>query len=418
MLFERKTYLQKLIKAQGNRMIKIVTGIRRCGKSFLLFHIFRQYLMNQGVLPNHFIGLELDDRKNRKLLDPDNLLEYINNHLVHDGKTNYVILDEVQLVDDFVSVLLSLTHMDDVETFVSGSNSKFLSSDVVTEFRGRGWEIRLHPLSFSEYYEAVGGSEEKALAQYYRFGGLPGVINEEDEEGKSAYLQSIYETTYLRDVIERNHLRNEETMNKLVRVLASDIGASSNPSRIARTFKSQEQISVDPSTIADYIRCLKDAFIIDEALRYNVKGRKYIGTETKYFFEDLGVRNILINFRQEEHNHLMENAIYNELKARGCAVDVGLVEVWEQDSNGTTVRKNLEVDFVVNRMPKRVYIQSAYDLPTREKTLQEQRPLTSISDNFRKVIIIGRQCHPWINDEGVNIVSIYDFLLRKDDILT
>ena len=413
MEFSRKLYLQKLVRADGNGMIKIVTGIRRCGKSYLLFNIFRNYLLSQGVQEDHIIGLALDDRENKKLLNPDRLLDYINNHIVKDGKKNYVILDEVQLVDDFVSVLLSMTHKQNVETYVSGSNSKFLSKDVVTEFRGRGWEIRVHPLSFAEYFEGVGGDYRKALYDYYRYGGLPHVALLATEDEKKQYLQSVFETTYLKDVIERNHLRNPEGMCKLIQVLASCIGSCTNPNNIVNTFMSGEKLTIAPATIENYLEHLQDAFIISEAQRYDVKGRKYIGSASKYYFEDLGIRNMLINFRQQEDTHIMENVIYNELCMRGCSVDVGQVEVWETTPDGKRLRKNLEVDFVVNNPPQRMYIQSALVLPDREKTEKEQRPLVNIPDHFRKIIILGNDFQRgWIDDEGVEIVSMEDFLLK------
>ncbi|MGN0187361.1 MAG: ATP-binding protein [Paludibacteraceae bacterium] len=415
MEFSRKSYLQKLVRADGNGMIKIVTGIRRCGKSYLLFNIFRNYLLSQGVQEDHIIGLALDERENKKLLNPDRLLDYISRHIVKDGKKNYVILDEVQLVDDFVSVLLSMTHKQNVETYVSGSNSKFLSKDVVTEFRGRGWEIRVHPLSFAEYFEGVGGDYRKALYDYYRYGGLPHVALLTTEDEKKQYLQSVFETTYLKDVIERNHLRNPEGMRKLIQVLASCIGSCTNPNNIVNTFMSGEKLTIASATIENYLEHLQDAFIISEAQRYDVKGRKYIGSASKYYFEDLGIRNMLINFRQQEDTHIMENVIYNELCQRGCSVDVGQVEVWETTPEGKRLRKNLEVDFVVNNPPQRMYIQSAFVLQDREKTEKEQRPLVNIPDHFRKIIILGNDFQRgWIDDEGVEIVSMEDFLLKPN----
>ena len=415
MEFSRRSYLQKLVRADGNGMIKIVTGVRRCGKSYLLFNIFRNFLLSQGVAENHIIGLALDDRANKKLLDPDKLLDYIEAHIVNDGKKNYVILDEVQLVDEFISVLLSLTHKQNVETYVSGSNSRFLSKDVVTEFRGRGWEIRMHPLSFAEFYEGVGGDYQQALFDFYRCGGLPHVATLETEEEKKQYLQSVFETTYLKDVIERNHLRNPEGMRKLIQVLASCIGSCTNPNNIVNTFMSGEKLTISSAAIGNYLKYLQDAFIISEAQRYDVKGRKYIGTASKYYFEDLGIRNMLINFRQQEDTHIMENVIYNELRVRGYSVDVGQVEVWETTPEGKRVRKNLEVDFVANNPPQRIYIQSAFVLLDRAKTQQEQRPLVHIPDHFRKVIILGNDFQRgWIDDEGVQIISMKDFLLNPE----
>ena len=415
MEFSRKSYLQKLVRADGNGMIKIVTGIRRCGKSYLLFEIFRNYLLSQGVAEDHIIGLALDDLQNKKLLNPERLLDYIDSHIVHDGKKSYVILDEVQLVDNFVGVLLSLGHMKNVETYVSGSNSKFLSKDVVTEFRGRGWEIRVRPLSFAEYYEGVGGDYRKALFDYYRYGGLPHVALLKTEEEKKQYLQTVFETTYLKDVIERNHLRNPEGMRRLIQVLASCIGSCTNPNNIVNTFMSGEQLVISPAAIGHYLEHLQDAFIISEAQRYDVKGRKYIGSASKYYFEDLGIRNMLLNFRQQEDTHIMENVIYNELRLRGYSVDVGQVEIWETTPEGKRIRKNLEVDFVVNNPPQRMYIQSAFVLQDNEKTRKEERPLVNIPDHFRKIIILGNDFQRgWIDDEGVEIVSMEDFLLKTD----
>ena len=415
MEFSRRSYLQKLVRADGNGMIKIVTGVRRCGKSYLLFNIFRNFLLSQGVAENHIIGLALDDRANKKLLAPDKLLDYIEAHIVNDGKKNYVILDEVQLVDEFISVLLSLTHKQNVETYVSGSNSRFLSKDVVTEFRGRGWEIRVHPLSFAEFYEGVGGDYQQALFDFYRYGGLPHVATLETEEEKKQYLQSVFETTYLKDVIERNHLRNPEGMRKLMQVLASCIGSCTNPNNIVNTFMSGEKLTISSAAIGNYLEYLQDAFIISEAQRYDVKGRKYIGTASKYYFEDLGIRNMLINFRQQEDTHITENVIYNELCMRGYSVDVGQVEVWGTTPEGKRVRKNLEVDFVANNPPQRIYIQSAFVLSDRTKTQQEQRPLVHIPDHFRKVIILGNDFQRgWIDDEGVQIISMKDFLLNPE----
>lgn len=414
MEFNRGFYLQKLISASKNDMIKIITGIRRCGKSYLLFEIFRNYLLSQGVQEDHIIGLALDDNHNKSLRNPDKLLEYIDNHLVQDGQTSYVILDEVQMVDDFVGVLLSMTHKKNVQTYVSGSNSKFLSKDVVTEFRGRGWEIRVYPLSFAEYYEAIGGDKVEALNDYYTYGGLPAVAKMETPEEKETYLRDVYRTIYLKDIIEHNHLHNEEGLEDIFRVLSSSMGTAVNPTKIANTFKSEAKIKISANTIAKYIEYLKDAFLVSEALRYDIKGRKYIGANSKYYFEDPGVRNAILGFRQIEFSHMMENVLYNELCARGYSVDVGLVEIWERDEEGKTVRIKVEVDYVVNRGSQRIYIQSAYMLPDKEKSDQEQRPLTNISDNFRKVIISGDFTKGFYNDEGIYRIGVFNFLLDRE----
>ena len=414
MEFNRDLYLQKLISASNNDMIKIVTGIRRCGKSYLLFEIFHNYLLSQGVKEDHIIGLALDDNRNKALRDPDKLLEYIDSHLIHDGQTSYVILDEVQMVDDFVGVLLSMTHMRNVQTYVSGSNSKFLSKDVVTEFRGRGWEIRVRPLSFAEYYEGVGGDKRDALEDYYTYGGLPAVAKLNTPEEKEAYLKDVYRAIYLKDIIERNHLQNEEGLEEIFRVLASSMGTAVNPTKIANTFKSVANIKISTHTITKYIEHLKDAFLVSEALRYDVKGRKYIGSDSKFYFEDPGVRNAIIGFRQVEYSHMMENVLYNELCARGYSVDVGLVEIWEKNEEGKIVHKRIEVDYVINRGSQRIYVQSAYSMPDEEKLDQEQRPLIKINDSFRKIIISGEHKGKFYNEEGVLRIGVFEFLLDRE----
>ena len=414
MEFNRDLYLQKLISASNNDMIKIVTGIRRCGKSYLLFEIFHNYLLSQGVKEDHIIGLALDDNRNKALRDPDKLLEYIDSHLIHDGQTSYVILDEVQMVDDFVGVLLSMTHMRNVQTYVSGSNSKFLSKDVVTEFRGRGWEIRVRPLSFAEYYEGVGGDKRDALEDYYTYGGLPAVAKLNTPEEKETYLKDVYRAIYLKDIIERNHLQNEEGLEEIFRVLASSMGTAVNPTKIANTFKSVANIKISTHTITKHIEHLKDAFLVSEALRYDVKGRKYIGSDSKFYFEDPGVRNAIIGFRQVEYSHMMENVLYNELCARGYSVDVGLVEIWEKNEEGKIVHKRIEVDYVINRGSQRIYVQSAYSMPDEEKRDQEQRPLIKINDSFRKIIISGEHKGKFYNEEGVLRIGVFEFLLDRE----
>lgn len=393
-----------------------MTGGRRCGKSFLLFNIFHNYLIESGVAADHIIELSLDDRRSRLLRDPDILLDYIDNHIVKDGKTHYVILDEVQLVDEFVEVLLSLMHTPQLEVFVSGSNSKFLSKDVVTEFRGRGQEIRVWPLSFYEYFNAVGGNREEAWNLYYTYGGLPQVLLLATPREKKEYLNNIYELTYINDVIERNKLRNTDGLRQIVRVLASSIGSSTNAKRICNTFQSKEGLIIIDKTVRDYVSYLQNAFMIEEALRYNVKGRKYIGTETKYYFCDLGLRAAALNFRQQEETHIMENIIYNELRSRGYLVDVGFVEAWQTDSEGKRKRQNLEVDFVVNNGADRIYIQSAFRMPTIDKEEQEQRSLLKINDSFRKIVIVWDNIMRKVNDDGIITMSLMEFLLDKNSL--
>lgn len=416
MIITRQKYLDMLVAGQGNGLVKIVTGGRRCGKSFLLFQIFHKYLLQHGVDEEHLIEVSLDDRRNRKLCNPDALLDYLDARIKSDGKTNFIFLDEIQLVDDFIGVLLSLMHTPNTEVYVSGSNSKFLSKDVVTEFRGRGQEIRIWPLSFSEYYGAVGGERSQAWKDYYTFGGLPQILSLGTERAKRSYLRDIYEVTYIKDIVERNKIKVPEGLRELVRILASGIGSSTNPTRICNTFQSVSQLQITDKTINEYISDIQDAFLIEEALRYDVKGRKYIGTETKYYFCDLGLRNIVLNLRQQEETHIMENVIYNELRMRGYLVDVGLVECWTTDENGKRKRSKLEVDFVVNNGPERVYIQSAFNMPTKDKEKQERRSLINIADNFRKVIVVKDDIKRKIDDDGVVTIGLFDFLLDEQSI--
>ena len=411
MIIARDKYLRQLIEARGNGMVKIVTGMRRSGKSFLLMTLFHQYLIEQGVVEDHIIEISLDNRKNKPLRNPDALLERIDHLIQSDGQMYYVILDEVQLVDDFVEVLLSLMQDKRLDVYVSGSNSRFLSKDVVTEFRGRGDEIHLFPLSFAEYYVAIGGDKHEAWKEYYTYGGLPQILQIDNEEKKINYLLDLYELTYIKDIIERNHLRNVEGLRALVRVLASNIGSSTNPKRIGDTFQTVEHIPMKDSTIRDYIKYLQDAYMIEEALRYDVKGRKYIGTETKYYFADMGLRAAILNFRQQEETHIMENIIYNELRMRGYRVDVGLVETWKTNAEGKNIRVPLEVDFVVNRGAERIYIQSAFRMPTDDKVAQEKRSLLNTNDNFRKIIIVGDDIKRKTDEQGIITMSLYDFLL-------
>ena len=411
MIIPRDKYLQQLVAAESNGMVKIVTGIRRSGKSFLLMTLFHQYLIEHGVQENHIIEISLDNRKSKHLRQPDTLLSYIDEKIQTDGLTHYVILDEVQLVEDFVEVLLSLMQDRRLDVYVSGSNSKFLSKDVVTEFRGRGDEIHVYPLSFSEYYAVVGGDKRDAWKDYYTYGGLPQVVLMESEEKKVNYLTDLFELTYLKDIIERNHLRNVNGLRTLIRILASGIGTPTNPKRIANTFQSAENVSIKDSTIRDYIGYLQDAFLIEEALRYDVKGRKYIGTETKYYFSDMGVRAAILNLRQQEETHIMENIIYNELRMRGYRVDVGIVETWTTNADKKTKRQTLEIDFVVNKGAERIYIQSAYRMPSEDKEKQEKRSLLSVNDTFRKIIIVDEDIKRKTDEQGINTISLLEFLL-------
>ena len=418
MIFGRKVYLDYLTSCEGNGMIKIITGIRRCGKSFLLFTLYKQLLLERGISADHIIELNLEDRRNKRLRDPDALLEWIDRKMEDNSSIRsstdkyYILLDEVQLVPEFEDVLNSYLHVPNAEVFVTGSNAKFLSKDVITEFRGRGWEIRVRPLSFQEYYEAKGGEKDERLMEYYRYGGLPGAALLNSSEEKEAYLKEVFETVYLKDVVQRNHLRNADGLQVLVRVLASGMGSSMNVRKIANTFKTEAGMDISANTISKYLEHLEDAFIISEALRYNVKGRKYIGTDTKYYFEDMGVRNAVLGFRQVEETHAMENVLYNELCRRHYQVDVGQVDIWGKDAEGKTCKKQLEVDFVVNRFSERVYIQSALRISDHEKEQQEQASLLNINDAFKKVIIVGGYHIPHYNENGVHVIGLYDLLLK------
>lgn len=416
MVIKRDRYLDKLIAGRGNGLIKIVTGVRRCGKSFLLFNLFHNYLVEQGVDVGHIIEISFDDRRSLPLRNPDALLDYIDAKVAGDDSKYYVILDEVQLVDEFVEVLLSLMHNPQLDVYASGSNSKFLSKDVVTEFRGRGDEIRLWPLSFSEYYEAFGGDRAQVWRDYFTFGGLPQVALFDGKEKKTEYLHNLYELTYLKDIVERHHLRNQEGLRQLIQILASGIGSSTNPKRISDTFKSVENVSISHNTIRDYIGYLQDSFLVEEALRYNVKGRKYIGAETKYYFSDLGLRGAILDFRQQEENHIMENIIYNELRMRGFQVDVGLVQTWKADSDGNSIRCNLEIDFVANKGYQRYYIQSAFAMTDDEKKRQEESSLKMLKDAFKRIIVVRDDIVPYYNNNGFLMIGLFDFLLNPNSL--
>ncbi len=416
MIFKRKKYLDKLVASQENGLVKIVTGGRRCCKSFLLFNLFHQYLIESGVDEKHIIELSIDELKNKPLRDPEKLLEYIDSNIDKEGGKSFVILDEVQLVDDFVEVLLTLMHHPYLEVYVSGSNSKFLSKDVVTEFRGRGDEVRVWPLSFAEYYEEIRGDRTKAWRDYYTFGGLPQVTLMNDNESKIQFLRNLYELTYLKDIIDRNRLRNETGMRQLVQILSSCIGSSTNPKRISNTFKSVENVSISHNTIKEYIDFLQDAFLIEEALRYDVKGRKYIGSESKYYFAEMGLRNAVLGFRQLEENHIMENVVYNELRMRGFLVDVGMVETWKKTKDGGNTRNNLEIDFVANKGNMRYYIQSAFAISDEEKREQELASLKNVKDAFKRIVVMRNDIMPYHDDNGFLVIGLLDFLLNPNSL--
>lgn len=411
----RDKYLRDLINRMNNGMIKVVTGIRRSGKSYLLFKLFYEYLLSQGVLESHIIKIELDQRKNRIYRDPDVILDYIET-LIEDDKQYYILLDEVQMLNDFEEVLNSLLHISNVDIYVTGSNSKFLSKDVITEFRGRGDEIHVFPLTFKEFMQVYDGDMYRGFADYIVYGGLPLISTMKTETQKVNYLTNLFNETYLKDIIERNHIEKTQELENLINVLASAIGSLTNPPKIQATFKSSIGSAISINTIRQYIEYLEDAFIISKAQRYNVKGRKYIGTPLKYYFEDIGLRNARLGFRQVEETHLMENIIYNELRYRGYSVDVGVVEKREMSENGKQIRKALEIDFVANLGSQRYYIQSALSMPTAEKQIQEKTSLINVADSFKKIIIVKDIVNVKRDENGIVTMSIYDFLLKENSL--
>ena len=415
MRIERNRYLNQLKSARHNGLVKVITGLRRCGKSYLLFTLFHDFLLNEGVEENHIIEIALDDLDNLELRNPQSLLSYVRSRLV-DGKMHYVILDEIQLVPNFVEVLNSLLHDRNVDVYVTGSNSRLLSSDIATEFRGRGFVIQLYPLTFSEFLPAYDGDKDDAWEEYYTYGGLPLVMNIDGDKGKSDYLSNLYETVYLADVKERHGIRNSSEFKELIQVMASVVGFPVNPLKLSNTFKSEKHSKIASSTISRYLDYLTDAFIMEKALRYDIKGKKYIGTLSKYYFTDLGIRNAILGFRQQEENHIMENVIYNELVSRGYKVDVGHVLVRTTDKNGNTVRKSLEVDFVVNDGSNRYYIQSALDMPSEEKVEQETRVLAEIPDSFKKIIVVRNRIKLKRDEKGIVTMSLFDFLLKENSL--
>ncbi len=406
MIIQRNLYLEKLIVRMHNGMIKVVTGIRRCGKSYLLFKLFYDYLIETGINEDHIIKLALDDRSNRKFRDPDVLYTYVKN-CIRDKERYYVILDEVQNVLDFEDVLNGFLHIENVDVYVSGSNAKFLSKDVITEFRGKGDEIRVYPLSFSEFMSVFNGDKYDGMQNYMLYGGMPQLSNFTADEQKSTYLINLFTETYIKDIIQRNNFRNEDTIEELLNILSSSTGFLSSINKLSNTFKSVKNINVAPQTIKAYIEAFRDSFLIDKAFRYDIKGKKYINATNKYYFTDVGLRNARLDFRQFEPTHIMENIIYNELKIRGFNVDIGVVE----DN-----RKQLEVDFIANLGNKRYYIQSAYRLPDAEKIQTEQRPLMKINDGYRKIVVTGEKIPTVTDEHGIVTMNIYEFLLNQNSL--
>lgn len=415
MNIKRDKYLNDLLNRMNNGMIKVVTGIRRCGKSYLIFNIFKNYLLEQGVDERHIISIELDRRKDRKYRDPDTILEYIESSILDEGQY-YVLLDEVQLLEDFEEVLNSLLHINNVDVYVTGSNSKFLSKDVITEFRGRGDEIHIYPLTFKEFMQVYEGDIYHGWAEYVIYGGLPLTVTMKTEEQKINYLSKLFEETYLIDIIERHHIEKSQELEDLVNILASAIGSLTNVPKIEATYRSVLQSNISGNTIRQYIEYLEDAFIINKASRYNVKGRKYIGTPLKYYFEDLGLRNARLGFRQIEETHIMENIVYNELRSRGYSVDVGVVEKRGLSKEGKAERKYLEIDFVANLGSKRYYIQSAFSMSTEEKRLQEKASLVNVNDSFKKIVLVKDVVNVTRDEDGITTMSIYDFLLKENSL--
>ena len=415
MEIRRDKYLQDLINRMHNRLIKVVTGVRRSGKSYLIFHIFLNYLLKQGVPESHIIRIELDQRKHRQYRDPDVILEYIESS-IQDQEMYYILLDEVQLLNEFEEVLNSLLHIDNADVYVTGSNSRFLSKDIITEFRGRGDEIHIFPLTFKEFMQVYEGDIYHGWADYMLYGGLPLTASMKTEEQKVSYLTSLFEETYLKDIIERHHIEKTQELEDLVNILASAIGSLTNVPKIESTFRSVLQSKISGNTIRQYIEYLEDAFIIHKADRYNVKGRKYIGTPVKYYFEDVGLRNARQGFRQVEETHLMENIIYNELRSRGYEVDVGIVEKRKKDASGKAERKQLEIDFVANKGSQRYYIQSAFAMPDEQKQKQEKMSLLQVKDSFKKIIVVKDIVNVTRDENGITTMSVYDFLLKDNSL--
>ena len=412
MIIERKKYMQQLVQSKHNGLVKIITGIRRCGKSFLLFNLFKSQLEKEGIDKEHIIEMAFDDFANREYRDPEKFYQYVKAQ-IKDGRMYYVLLDEVQMMDQFEDVLNGLLHIPNVDVYVTGSNAKFLSKDIITEFRGRGYQIHVSPLSFSEFMTTYNGSKEDGWIEYLQYGGLPPVVLQPNDEEKIKFLKDLWQETYLIDILNRNHIKNNAELEELLCMLASGIGGLINPQKLSNTFKTNKNVSISPATLKSYISYCSDAFLIEEANRYDVKGRKYIGTPMKYYFSDLGLRNALLNFRQIEKTHLMENAIYCELRRQGFNVDVGVVTVNGKDENGSSYRKQLEVDFVCNKGSRRCYIQSALSLPSQEKIDQETNSLRRLDDGFERIVIVGDHMSCNHDDNGILFMSIYDFMTKE-----
>ena len=413
MIVDRRKYIDQLRRSKGNGLIKIVTGLRRSGKSFLLKKLFRQDLINDGVSEDHILIIDMESRKYKNFRNPDYLLDWVDSKVV-DNDTYYIIIDEVQEVNDFIEVLSTLSVTDGVDVYVTGSNSRFLSSDVVTEFRGRGDEIHVWPLTFAEFMSVYEGSKEEGWVEYLMFGGLPQLLTQEGDEKKTSFLLGLYQTVYLRDIFERNRIDLKAEFEELSKTLSSSVGAPVNARNIANTFKSVSNVqNITDKTVSMYLGYMQDAYLVEKSERFDIKGRKYIGNLCKYYYQDIGLRNAIISFRQVEHTHLMENVIYNEMRMRGWLVDVGNI-IQRTTKEGVQQRITLEVDFVCNKGSERIYIQSAWRMPDAEKMEQEKRSLRIVNDSFRKILVVGEHTKPWKDEYGIQILSIYDFLLKPE----
>lgn len=415
MEIKRDRYLNLLISKKHNGLIKVITGMRRCGKSYLLFTLFKDYLLSEGIEKGHIIEIAFDAYENKQYRDPDVLYPYLKEQLKDDGMY-YVLLDEVQLLGEFEAILNSLTRMKNVDVYVTGSNARFLSKDVITEFRGRGDEVHMYPLSFAEFMSVYPGTKQDGWNEYMLYGGLPLVLSFTTPDQKIAFLKSLFEETYISDIVGRHNLRNKAELEELLNILSSAIGSLTNPEKLAATFRSVKNKKISSNTIKKYIEYLCDSFLIDSAVRYDVKGKKYIDTPVKYYFTDMGLRNARLNFRQLEETHSMENIIFNELKIRGFNVDVGVIMHYDTNEKGNSIRKQLEIDFVCNKGSKRYYIQSAYAIPDQAKMEQEQRSLMLTGDFFKRIIITKDTPAPYYNENGVLIMSVYDFLLNENSL--
>ncbi|MDE6067298.1 MAG: ATP-binding protein [Duncaniella sp.] len=415
MRIERKLYLDKVVESRHNGMIKIITGVRRSGKSFLLFDLFADWLEAEGVSSDHIIKIDLENRRNKSLRNPDNLLEFIDSQMI-DKEMYYILIDEIQLVDEFEDVLNSYLKIKNADVYVTGSNARFLSKDVITTFRGRGEEIKVFPLNFREFMSVTDKSTELAFEEFMTYGGLPQVLEYKSEERKTEYLKALFAETYITDIKERYNVKHDEELEILLDVISSNIGCLTNPSKLANTFQSEKKVKLSDKTIKNYLDYICDSFLVEKSQRYDIKGKKYIDTPYKYYFVDLGLRNARLNFRQLEKTHMMENIIYNELRVRGFNVDVGIVPLVIRDENGNQKRVSYEVDFVANKGNRRYYIQSAYRLDSDEKVAQEQNSLRNVDDSFKKIVIVGNPILVERDNNGITTMSVYDFLLKENSL--